>query len=141
MDKPGSIRILIADDDTTVREGLTAMINRRADMQVVAEASDGVEAVEQFSRQQPDVALIDLRMPRMSGAEAMDAIRDRFPGARLIVLTTYDGAEDVSRALRAGASGYLLKDGPFQELLKCIRTVHAGEAFIPPSIAAKVSPG
>ena len=140
MEMSGLIRILIADDDAVVREGLTALINRRPDMQVIAEASNGVEAVDQFFRHQPDIALIDLRMPRRSGVEAMEAIRDRFPNAGLVVLTTYDSPEDVSSALHAGARGYLLKDGPIEELLQCIRTIYRGEAFIPAPIAAKLSP-
>ena len=139
VDETGSIRILIADDHTIVREGLSALINRRQDMQVVAEASNGMEAVDQFIRYQPDVALIDLRMPRMGGVEAMKAIRDRYPSARLVVLTTFDGDEDISRALHAGAKGYLLKDASLNELLECIRTVQSGEPYIPPEIAAKLA--
>jgi two-component system NarL family response regulator len=139
VNKPGSIRILIADDHAVVREGLTALINRRTDMNVVGEASNGEEAVEQFFRHQPDVALIDLRMPKMSGVDAMKAIRDRFPNARLIVLTTYDADEDISRAFQAGARGYLLKDASVEELLECIRTVQSGGLVIPPDIAAKLS--
>ncbi len=139
MNKPGAIRILIADDHGVVREGLTSLINRRADMHVVGEARDGIEAVEQYTALQPDVALIDLRMPRMNGADAMKAIRERFPAARLIVLTTFDGNEDISLALRAGARGYLLKGSPTEDLLRCIRGVKAGQLCIPPEIAAKLS--
>lgn len=139
MNKPGAIRILIADDHGVVREGLTSLINRRADMHVVGEARDGIEAVEQYTALQPDVALIDLRMPRMSGADSMKTIRERFPGARLIVLTTFDSNEDISLALRAGARGYLLKGAATEELLRCIRAVKAGQLCIPPEIAAKLS--
>lgn len=108
-------------------------------MNVVAEVSNGEEAVEKFIQHRPDVALIDLRMPRMGGVGAMKAIRERFPTARLIVLTTFDGDEDVSRAMQAGARGYLLKDASVDELLKCIRTVQSGETYIPPVIAAKLA--
>lgn len=128
--EPETIRILIADDHLVVREGLSALINRRPDMRVVAEASDGAEAVEKFFLHSPDVTLIDLRMPRMDGVEAMQAIRNRAPDARLIVLTTFDGDEDISRALHAGARGYLLKDASLEEFLECIRTVHAGKPFL-----------
>jgi two-component system NarL family response regulator len=124
-----TIRILIADDHPVVREGLAALINRRPDMRVVAEASDGAEAVEKFFLHSPDLALIDLRMPRMDGVEVMRAIRERAPDARLIVLTTFDGDEDISRALQAGARGYLLKEVSREELFECIRAVYAGNTF------------
>jgi two-component system NarL family response regulator len=134
-----TIRILIADDHPVVREGLSALISRQPDMKVVAQASDGGEAVEQFFLHRPDVALIDLRMPRMGGADVILAIRQRAPEGRVIVLTTFDGDEDIYRALRAGAKGYLLKDASSEELLECIRTVHAGKTFIPPAMAAKLA--
>jgi two-component system NarL family response regulator len=137
--EPETIRILIADDHLVVREGLSALINRRPDMRVVAEASDGAEAVEKFFLHSPDVTLIDLRMPRMDGVEVMQAIRPRAPDARLIVLTTFDGDEDISRALHAGARGYLLKDASREELFECIRTVHAGKPYIPSATAAKLA--
>jgi two-component system NarL family response regulator len=124
-----TIRILIADDHPVVREGLAALINRRPDMRVVAEASDGAEAVEKFFLHSPDLALIDLRMPRMDGVEVMRAIRERAPDARLIVLTTFDGDEGISRALQAGARGYLLKEVSREELFECIRAVYAGNTF------------
>jgi two-component system NarL family response regulator len=127
--EPQTIRILIADDHPVVREGLAALINRRPDMRVVAEASDGAEAVEKFFLHSPDLALIDLRMPRMDGVEVMRAIRERAPDARLIVLTTFDGDEDISRALQAGARGYLLKEVSREELFECIRAVYAGNTF------------
>ncbi len=139
VNKLGAIRILIADDHAVVREGLTSLINRRADMQVVGEARDGIEAVEQYNSLHPDVALIDLRMPRMSGADAMKAIRERFPDARLIVLTTFDSNDDISLALLAGARGYLLKGSATEELLRCIRDVQSGQLCIPPEIVAKLS--
>ncbi len=139
MNEPEVIRILIADDHLVVREGLSALLNRRSDMRVVAEASDGIAAVELFCRRRPDVALIDLRMPRMSGVEAIVAIRQHTPEARLVVLTTFDGDEDIYRALRAGAKGYLLKDASLEEILECVRTVHAGKSCLPPKVAAKLA--
>jgi two-component system NarL family response regulator len=133
------MRVLIADDHPVVREGLVALINRRPDMVVVAEVSNGREAVEQFLRHRPDVALLDLRMPEMDGVDAIAAIRQKIPTARLIVLTTFDEDEDIYRGLRAGAKAYLLKDAPRDDLLKCIRAVHEGQTIIPPSIAAKLA--
>jgi two-component system NarL family response regulator len=139
MKKTNRVTILIADDHPVVREGLVALINRRPDMVVVAEVSNGRDAVEQFLRHRPDVALLDLRMPEMDGVEAIAAIRQKIPTARLIVLTTFDEDEDIYRGLRAGAKAYLLKDAPRDELLKCIRAVHEGQTVIPPSIAAKLA--
>jgi len=135
----GAIRILIADDHLVVREGLSALLNRRRDMQVVAEASDGEMAVREFFAHRPDVALVDLRMPRMSGVEAIQMIRQRVPQARLVVLTTFDADEDIYRALRAGAKGYLLKDASLEEMLECIRTVHEGKSCLPSKVAAKLA--
>jgi two-component system, NarL family, response regulator len=139
MKKTNPMRILIADDHPVVREGLVALINRRPDMLVVAEVSNGQEAVEQFLRHRPDIALLDLRMPGMDGVDAIAAIREKIPTARLIVLTTFDGEEDIYRGLRAGAKAYLLKDAPRDELLTCIRQVHEGQTVIPPAIAAKLA--
>jgi two-component system NarL family response regulator len=138
MKKTHRVRILIADDHPVVREGLVALINRRPDMVVVAEVSNGREAVEQFLRHRPDVALLDLRMPEMDGVDAIAAIRQKIPTARLIVLTTFDEDEDIYQGLRAGAKAYLLKDAPRDDLLKCIRAVHEGQTIIPPPIAAKL---
>lgn len=134
-----SIRILLADDHAVVREGLAAMISRRADMQVVAEAADGAHAVELARQHQPDVILMDLRMPGMGGVEAIRHIRAERPEARIIVLTTYDGDEDIYRALQAGAKAYLLKDTPRDELLDAIRAVHAGQKRLPQEVAAKLA--
>jgi two-component system NarL family response regulator len=133
------IRILIADDHPVVREGLAAMINRQTDMTVVAEAAHGQEAVARFREQQPDVVLMDLRMPEMTGVEAILAVREAVPEARVIVLTTYDTDEDIYRALRAGAKAYLLKDTPREALLQTIRAVHAGHTRVPSEVAAKLA--
>jgi two-component system NarL family response regulator len=134
-----TIRILVADDHPILREGLVALINRQAGMKVVAEAADGCEAVALFSRVVPDIAVIDLRMPAMNGIETLTAIRKTDPQARLIILTSFASDEDIYRALRAGARGYLVKDAPAEELVKCLRTVHEGGTFIPPAIASKLA--
>jgi two-component system, NarL family, response regulator len=139
MSKEGAIRVLIADDHPVVREGVAAMIERRPDMTVVGEAATGREAVAAYRAAQPDVVLMDLRMPDMTGVEAIGAIRGEFPGARIIVLTTYDGDEDIYRGLQAGARAYLLKDAPRDDLLDAIRAVHAGQSRIPPAVAARLA--
>ena len=139
MEEKNALRVLIADDHLVVREGLAALINRSPDMTVVAEASNGREAVEQFFLHRPDVALLDLRMPEMDGVEVIAAIREQVPTARLVVLTTYADEEDIHRSLRAGARGYLLKDAPRHELLDCLRAVHDGQTVIPPAIALKLA--
>ena len=139
METTSPIKILIADDHPVVREGLVALINRRPDMTVVAEASNGRELVAEFMRHRPDVALVDLRMPGMDGADAIAAVRERVPSARVIVLTTYDDDEDIQRSLRAGAKAYMLKDAPREELLACIKAVHEGRTLIPPAIAARLA--
>jgi len=138
MNPVAPIRILIADDHPVVREGLAAMIKRRTDMTVVAEANHGQEAVALFHQHQPDVVLMDLRMPEMDGVEAILTIREQTPEARVIVLTTYDTDEDIYRALRAGAKAYLLKDTPREELLDTIRAVSAGRTRVPSDVAAKL---
>jgi two-component system, NarL family, response regulator len=135
------IRILIADDHPVVRSGIAAMleIDPAANLQVVGQASNGREMVQQFAQLQPDIGLVDLRMPDMGGVETIEAIRAQFPEARLIVLTTYDGDEDIYRGLQAGAKAYLLKDTPRADLLLCIQTVYAGRSFIPPDIGVRLA--
>ncbi len=133
------IRILIADDHPIVRAGLEALINRRPDMTVVAEAANGQEAIALFQQHQPDITLMDLRMPKMGGVEAIQEIRRQHPTAQIIVLTTYDGDEDIYRGLQAGAQAYILKDIPRQELLDCIRTVAEGKIHLSSTVAAKLA--
>jgi two-component system NarL family response regulator len=139
MNNTTPLRILIADDHPVVREGLVALISHSPDMTIVAEASNGREAVEQFILHSPDIALIDLRMPVMDGVDAITAIRQQQPTARLIILTTFDDDENIFRGLRAGAKAFMLKDAPRNDLLECLRAVHSGQTIIPPAIAAKLA--
>ena len=136
-DKP--IRVLIADDHFVVRMGLAAVIKTQPDMDVVAEATTGKQAVELFRQHRPDITLMDLRMPEMDGIEAITAIRQEFPESRFIVLTTYDGDEDIYRALQAGARAYLLKDMLRDGLVEAIRAVHAGQRRIPAEVANRLA--
>ena len=133
------IRIMVIDDQAVVRQGFVALINTVADMEVIAEGINGQQAIDLYRQHRPDVTLIDLRMPVVSGVEAIAAIRSEFPDARLIVLTTYDGDEDIYRSLQAGAKGYLLKDMFFEELETAIRTVQAGSRRIPSAIAERLA--
>jgi len=133
------IRILIAEDHTVVRDGLAAILRQQADMDVVAEIGDGRQAVEQWKKHRPDVTLMDLRMPALDGVNAIYEIRAAEPNARIIILTTFDGDEDIYRGMRAGAKSYLLKDARREELFQCIREVHAGRTFLPPAVAAKLA--
>ena len=133
------IRILVADDHHVVRQGLIALLNTVQEISVVGEASDGEKAVELFRQHRPDVTIMDLRMPKMSGVEAISAIRREAPGARIIVLTTFDGDEDIYRALQAGAKGYLLKDMFGEELIDAIKAVHAGRQRIPAVVAQRLA--
>src|ERR1041385_4180988 len=133
------IRILIAEDHTVVRDGLVAIIKQEQDMDVLAETGDGQQAVELWKQHRPDVTLMDLRLPGLAGVNAIYAIRAADPKARIVVLTTFDGDEDIYRGMRAGAKSYLLKDVRREELFQCIREVHAGRTFVPPAIAAKLA--
>src|SRR5271169_5904088 len=135
----GPIRILIVDDHPLLREGIAALVGGQTDMTLVAEGSNGREAVQAFRTHRPDVTLMDLQMPEMSGLDAMGAIRGEFPDARIIVLTTYSGDVQVLRALKAGARAYLLKGRVNTELLEIIRAVHRGQKRIPPEIAAELA--
>jgi two-component system NarL family response regulator len=134
-------RVLLVDDHALLRTGVANIINQEPDLVVVAEAGNGVEALEAFERHHPDVTLIDLRMPVMEGVEAIRRIRERDPGARVIVLTTYDTDEEISRALKAGAKAYVLKDIGADELIACIRDVLAGKTYLAPAAAAKLAEG
>jgi DNA-binding NarL/FixJ family response regulator len=138
-ERSGVIRILIADDHTVVRDGLTAIVKQEQDMEVVAETGDGNQAIELWKKHRPDVTLMDLRMPGLDCVNAIYGIRAVHPDARIIVLTTFDGDEDIYRGMRAGAKSYLLKDVRREELFQCIREVHAGRRFVPPAIAAKLA--
>jgi DNA-binding NarL/FixJ family response regulator len=133
------IRVLVADDHPVVRDGLTATINYQPDMNVVGTAASGRDAIDIFRQFRPDVTLMDLRMPEVDGVTAITSIRAEFPTARIIVLTTYDGDEDIYKGLRAGAAGYLLKDTPTEEVLEAIRTIHQGKKYVPPDVAIKLA--
>lgn len=132
------IRVFSVDDHPLLREGIAALINNQPDMQLVAEASNGAEAIQVFKQQLPDVTLLDLRLPDMSGIDILIAIRSEFPEARIIMLTTFEGDVEIQRALQAGARGYLLKNMPPSELLDVIRHVHAGKKRIPAEIASQL---
>ena len=134
MSKPEKIRVLVADDHPVVCHGLSAIIRTQNDMTVVGQAGNGCEAVQLFRKLRPDVTLMDLRMPEMNGVEAIRTIRGEFPDSRFIVLTTYQGDEDVHKALSAGAQGYLLKGMSHDTLLDAIRSVHASLRYLPPPV-------
>ena len=133
------IRILTVDDNPLLREGIAALVKTEADMSVVAEADNGMEAIEKFRLHRPDVTLMDLQMPSLDGIETITQIRREFPDARIIVLTTYTGDAKIAGALKAGARAYILKRHVHKELLDAIRAVHAGQKRIPPEIAAEVA--
>jgi DNA-binding NarL/FixJ family response regulator len=135
----GQIRVLTVDDHPLLREGVAAVIEGEVDMEVVAEATSGRDGLEKFRAHRPDVTLMDLRMPDMNGIEAISAIRAEFPDARIVVLTTYAGDVQALGALKAGASGYLLKSMLRSDLLDTIRAVHAGKRRIPPEIASEIA--
>jgi len=134
-----SIRILTVDDHPVVRNGIAGLVQDQADMLLVGEASNGREAIQQFRAHRPDVTLMDLQMPEMSGVDAIIAIRDEFSQARIIVLTTYTGDVQVVRALKAGAQGYLIKNLLHKELLDAIRKVHAGKKILTPELSCEVA--
>ena len=133
--------VLLVDDHALLRTGVANIINQEPDLRVVAEAGNGVEAIEAYERYHPDVTLLDLRMPVMEGVEAVRLIRERDPRARVIVLTTYDTDEEISRALKAGAKAYVLKDISADDLINCIREVLAGKTYLAPAAAAKLAEG
>lgn len=133
------IRVLIAEDHNVVREGVVSILNRAGDMVVIAEAKDGIEAVERFQEFHPDVAVLDLEMPRLSGIEAIRKIICQTPDARIVVLTTYAGDDRIHRALEAGARAYLLKDAVTNVLLEAIRKIHGGGSFVDSAVAAELA--
>ena len=139
MKKKNPVRIMLVDDHPAFRKGLAALIESESDLEVVAQAENGTEALEVFRKNRPDVVLMDLRLPGMGGVEATIAIRKEFPDARIIVLTTFDLDEDIYRAMQSGAKSYLLKDTPDDQLAGMIRAVHAGEQPLPPKVAERLA--
>ena len=139
MSSPSPIRILTVDDHPLLREGISAIINSQSDMLLVAEAATGKEGIRLFKEHNPDVTLLDLRLPDQSGIDVINSIRGVYPGARIIMLTTFDGDIDIQRALAAGARAYMLKSMPPSDLVAVIRQVHAGMKRIPPQVAASIA--
>lgn len=139
MTKEARIRVLSVDDHPLLREGLAAIIDNQPDMLLVGQASNAQEAIQEFRKHQPDVTLMDLRLPDKSGIDAMIAVRTEFPDARVIMLTTFEGDAEIQRALEAGARGYVLKNTPPKELVEVIRQVHAGKKRIPSQVAAQLA--
>lgn len=139
MPEPTAVRVLVVDDHPVVREGIVSLLKRQSDIRVVAEAADGEAAIDLYARLLPDVTIMDLRLPKATRVEATVEIRRRFPAARIIVLTTFDGDEDIYCALKAGARAYLLKDTSREELLATVRAVAAGLRRIPPTVAERLA--
>ncbi len=133
------IRVLCVDDHSLVRKGLASILANEADMKLVGEAENGEEALAMFREHQPDVTLMDLRMPKLDGIEATRKIRNEFPDARIIALTSYDGDQEIYRALEAGVRGYLLKEMVHEEVLNAIRSVHTGKRLMPPEVASRLT--
>ena len=138
MSSKSPIRVFSVDDHPLLREGIAALVNSQPDMALIGQGSTGAEAIQLFREHLPDVTLLDLRLPDMSGIDVLIAIRSQFPEARIIMLTTFEGDVEIQRALQAGARGYLLKNMPPTELLEVIRQVHAGKKRIPPEIASQL---
>jgi two-component system NarL family response regulator len=132
------IRVLLADDHAIVRNGVAQILDEQPDIEVVAQAEDGESAIVLYRQENPDVALLDLRMPKVEGTQVVERIRREFPEAVLVVLTTFDTDDDIDRALRAGAKGYLLKDVGPRDLVACVRTVHGGGTWVSPTVASKL---
>jgi DNA-binding NarL/FixJ family response regulator len=139
MKKAASIRILVADDHYVVRMGVTAIIDNEPDMEVVAEAVNGLQAVELFEKYKPDLVLLDSRMPLKDGVQAAKEIQDRHPAARILMLTAFDGDEDIHKALAAGAQGYVLKSSTGEQLVPALRAVAAGDGWIPEEVASRLA--
>lgn len=139
MKKKNPIRLMIVDDHPAFRAGLAALCQSEPDMEVVAECGDGHEALKAFRQQKPDIVLMDLRLPGLSGVETIIAIRAEFPDARVIVVTTYDGDEDLYRAIQSGAQSYLLKDMSKAEIMDNIRAIYAGQPSLPPHLAERLA--